>query len=109
MLTAVRFCLLLTLPLLPNLVRAAPPAEGPGRYFAIEVVDDQTGRGVPMVELQTTSSVSYYTDSSGLIAFSSAGLRRRAAALPGEENRQRPFANFDLLKSFESCANRRQP
>ena len=37
--------------------------------FAIEVVDEQTGRGVPMVELQSTSSARYYTDSSGLVAF----------------------------------------
>src|SRR3954465_3797809 len=42
--------------------------------FAIEVVDDQTGRGVPMVELQTTSSIRYYTDSNGLIAFDEPGL-----------------------------------
>ena len=44
------------------------------RYFAIEVVDEQTGRGVPMVELQTTSSARYYTDSNGLIAFYEPGL-----------------------------------
>ena len=35
-------------------------------YFAIEVVDAQTGRGVPLVELKTTSDVRYYTDSNGL-------------------------------------------
>ncbi len=46
----------------------------PSDYFAIEVVDEQTGRGVPMVELQTTSSVRYYTDSNGLIAFDEPGL-----------------------------------
>jgi hypothetical protein len=44
------------------------------RYFAIHVVDDQTGRGVPMVELRTTSAVSYYTDSAGYVAFSEPGL-----------------------------------
>ncbi|HEV3116944.1 MAG TPA: hypothetical protein VGY58_07835, partial [Gemmataceae bacterium] len=44
-------------------------APTPGDYFAIQVVDAQTGRGVPMVELQTTSSVRYYTDSNGLVAF----------------------------------------
>jgi hypothetical protein len=53
-------------------------AEGPGadagRYFAIEVIDEQTGRGVPMVELQTTSGTRYYTDSSGLVAFYEPGL-----------------------------------
>lgn len=45
-----------------------------GDYFSIQVVDEATGRGVPMVELQTTSSVSYYTDSNGLIAFYEPGL-----------------------------------
>jgi len=54
--------------------RAAPQA---GRYFAIEVVDDQTGRGVPMVELRTTASVVYVTDSAGLIAFNEPGLMGR--------------------------------
>jgi hypothetical protein len=46
----------------------------PGRYFAIEAVDEQTGRGVPMVELQTTSGVRYETDSNGLVAFYEPGL-----------------------------------
>ena len=36
--------------------------------FAIEVVDDQTGRGVPLVELRTISNVRFYTDSAGLVA-----------------------------------------
>lgn len=42
--------------------------------FAIEVVDEQTGRGVPMVELQATNSARYYTDSGGLVAFDEPGL-----------------------------------
>jgi hypothetical protein len=49
-------------------------ASEPGRYFAIEVVDEQTGRGVPMVALQTTSAACYYTDSNGLAAFYEPGL-----------------------------------
>ena len=52
-------------------------ASDPGRYFAIEVVDEQTGRGVPMVELQATNSARYYTDSAGLIAFDEPGLMGR--------------------------------
>src|SRR4051812_7762812 len=44
------------------------------RPFAIEVVDDQTGRGVPLVELMTTSGVTYVTDSAGLVAFDEPGL-----------------------------------
>lgn len=47
------------------------------RYFAIQVVDEQTGRGVPLVQLRTTSMVSYYTDSNGLIAFDEPGLMNR--------------------------------
>ena len=46
----------------------------PNQYFAIEVVDEQTGRGVPLVELQATSGARYYTDSAGLIAFYEPGL-----------------------------------
>lgn len=55
----------------------AGPVPQPGDYFGIEVVDEQTGRGVPMVELKTTSSVSYYTDSNGLIAFYEPGMMNR--------------------------------
>src|SRR5437016_3193058 len=54
-----------------------PAASQATRYFTIQVIDDQTGRGVPMVELLTTSSVSYYTDSNGLIAFDEPGLMDR--------------------------------
>src|SRR4051812_21952567 len=43
-------------------------AHAESRYFAIEVVDEQTGRGVPLVELQTPSHMRYVTDSAGLIA-----------------------------------------
>jgi len=71
--TASRMAVLLAL-LLPAAGRAADPAGPPGRPFAIEVVDERTGRGVPMVELQTTSSVRYYTDSAGLVAFDEPGL-----------------------------------
>jgi hypothetical protein len=37
-------------------------------YFRIDVVDAETGRGVPLVELKTTSQVSYFTDSNGIAA-----------------------------------------
>ncbi len=46
----------------------------PPRWFGIEVVDEETARGVPMVELQTTSAIRLYTDSSGLAAFYEPGL-----------------------------------
>jgi hypothetical protein len=38
------------------------------RPFGIEVVDESTGRGVPLVELKTTANVRYFTDSAGLAA-----------------------------------------
>ena len=45
-----------------------------GEHFAITVVDEQTGRGVPLVELRTVNSIRYYTDSAGVIAFDEPGL-----------------------------------
>jgi hypothetical protein len=36
--------------------------------FGIQVIDEQTGRGVPLVELKTTSHVRFYTDSAGWAA-----------------------------------------
>src|SRR5262245_18636846 len=53
------------------LALAVEPAPTP---FAIEVIDEATGRGVPLVELKTTSGVTYVTDSAGLLAFSDLGL-----------------------------------
>jgi hypothetical protein len=46
----------------------------PVQPFAITMVDDQTGRGVPLVELTTTNSIRYFTDSAGVIAFDEPGL-----------------------------------
>ncbi|MHC4132701.1 MAG: hypothetical protein ACYSSP_04595 [Planctomycetota bacterium] len=47
------------------------------QYFTIEVVDDETGRGVPMVELKTVNDIRYYTDSGGVVAFLEPGLMNR--------------------------------
>jgi len=67
-----------SLPLTPLLMLlACPAAPAAGPYFAIEVVDDRTGRGVPLVELRTTNNIRYYTDSSGLVAFHEPGLMDR--------------------------------
>src|SRR5664279_4519500 len=53
-------------------------AETPAKpYFAIKVLDAQTGRGVPLVELRTVNNISYYTDSNGLVAFHEPGLMGR--------------------------------
>jgi hypothetical protein len=45
--------------------------------YGIEVVDGQTGRGVPMVELSTTSGERFITDSNGLIALNAPELMGR--------------------------------
>ena len=49
----------------------------PSRYFTIEVVDEQTGRGVPLVELRTVNNICHYTDSGGVVAFYEPGLMNR--------------------------------
>ncbi len=54
------------LSLLLALAISAPP-DVP-RPFTITVVDDQTGRGVPLVELRTTNDQLFLTDSHGVAA-----------------------------------------
>lgn len=53
---------------------AAPERQPPPRYFGIQVVDAETGRGVPLVELKTVNDILLYTDSSGWAAFDEPGL-----------------------------------
>ena len=43
-------------------------ASQPDRCFAIHVVDEQTGRGVPLVQLETVDQVRFVTDSNGFVA-----------------------------------------
>jgi hypothetical protein len=40
----------------------------------VEVVDDRTSRGVPLVELRTVNAVRYYTDSAGIAAIDEPSL-----------------------------------
>jgi hypothetical protein len=54
----------------------ASPADA-GEPFAIEVVDSQTGRGVPLVEIRTVNEIRYVTDSRGIVAFDEPGLMGR--------------------------------
>ena len=59
---------------------AAPAATGAAKdspYFVIKVVDEQTGRGVPLVELQTVNNIRLWTDSGGLVVFNEPGLMGR--------------------------------
>ena len=56
------------LPLFALTAAASCAHAAPADYFRINVVDQDTGRGVPLVELKTTSEVKYYTDSNGVVA-----------------------------------------
>src|SRR5439155_13100977 len=56
------------------LALGADTAPGPGKYFKITVVDEDTGRGVPLVELRTVNNITLDTDSNGVAAFHEPGL-----------------------------------
>jgi hypothetical protein len=60
--------------LLTAVLAAGEKADKP---FAITVVDADTGRGVPLVELRTVDAVRYWTDSNGVVAFREPGLMGR--------------------------------
>ena len=44
------------------------------QFFRIQVVDEQTGRGVPMVKISTTNNLPFITDSNGIAAIYEPGL-----------------------------------
>jgi hypothetical protein len=60
-----------------SLVLLLAPRAGADPPFGIRVVDADTGRGVPLIELRTTHAVRYYTDSAGWVAFEEPGLLGR--------------------------------
>ncbi len=43
-------------------------------YFEIQVVDSETGRGIPLVELRTVNDIRYCSDSGGYVAINSPDL-----------------------------------
>jgi hypothetical protein len=55
-------------------IKAETSMPDPGRFFEILVVDEATGRGVPLVELETVNHLVYVTDSAGRVAFHEPGL-----------------------------------
>jgi hypothetical protein len=57
--------------ILAGVLRAAGAA---GEPFGIRVVDSVSGRGVPLVELETVNHIRFVTDSAGWIAFAEPGL-----------------------------------
>ena len=46
-------------------------------YFKIRIVDEATGRGVPLVEVTTVHGIRMWTDSAGFVAFHEPGLMNR--------------------------------
>ena len=46
----------------------------PHDYYKIKVIDYETGRGIPLVEIRTQSWIRHFTDSNGLVAFYEPGL-----------------------------------
>lgn len=72
-----RFIVTIVIASLVTAAAAARAEPGSERYLVIQVVDDQTGRGVPLVELRTTNSVTFYTDSNGVVALDEPGFANR--------------------------------
>lgn len=74
-------------------------AEGPQvktPWFGIHVVDEQTGRGIPLIELRTVNDVRGITDNAGWIAFLEPGLMDRdvwfyVSLAPGYEREKDGF------------------
>src|SRR4029078_9587905 len=62
------------LPILIVLLLAHLVSANPKDYSEIQVLDDQTTRPVPLVELRTTNAIAYYTDSAGRVAFNEPGI-----------------------------------
>lgn len=56
---------------------AAEPKKVASPYFGIHIVDEQTGRGIPLVELRTVNDIRCVTDNAGWIAFHEPGLMDR--------------------------------
>jgi hypothetical protein len=64
-------CTTLVLCLAGNRVARVSAAELP--FFGIQVVDDQTGRGVPLVELESVNHLKFVTDNGGWVAIHEPG------------------------------------
>ncbi|MGB8170913.1 MAG: hypothetical protein WCF18_25650 [Chthoniobacteraceae bacterium] len=79
------------------LILASFAFAAPTDYFGIHVVDETTGRGVPLVQLRTVNDIALWTDSAGWIAFEEPGLMDRevffAIESPGYEKDKDGFGN----------------
>lgn len=61
-------------PVAPLLACAALFAQAPARHFVVRVVDEETQRGVPLIELHLPNAVRYVTDSAGIVAIEEPSL-----------------------------------
>jgi len=52
-----------------SVITLATFAQDSKMYFTFRLIDQETGRGVPIVELKTNNKITYYTDNNGIIAF----------------------------------------
>lgn len=57
---------------------ASSPDLRPDPYFRVTVVDEETGRPVPLIELRTVNDLRFYTDSAGVVAFHEPGLMEQS-------------------------------
>jgi hypothetical protein len=73
-------CLLLIVFMIPGTALSKGVAKKPeaNKPFMIKVVDAETGRGIPLVRLETTNNIVYYTDSAGVVAFDEPGLMNQS-------------------------------
>lgn len=67
-------CIWKTLCLLWIVWCSAPQCLLAGDYFQIRVIDAETKRGIPLVELETVNQILYVTDSNGIAAVNEPGL-----------------------------------
>lgn len=68
-----QFLLVLSIVLSASFSRSAEPVSQT-HYAEIQVVDAETGRGVPLVELETVNGLTFVTDNAGRVAFHEPGL-----------------------------------
>src|SRR5439155_1006203 len=62
----------------PELAARSPsPPTVPNPWAEIRVIDAASGRGVPLVELETVNGLKFVTDNRGRVAFQEPGLMER--------------------------------
>ncbi|WP_417849862.1 hypothetical protein [Thalassoglobus sp.] len=79
------------------------PIASANDYFRITVVDAETDRGIPLVELTTVNNIRFVTDSAGVVAFHEPGLmNQRVYFKVFSHGYESPQAGFGFQgKSFE--------